>query len=80
MRRVKPRRRAIHRHNAAGRDMCWRLKQKYDRYLRTGATLGTCQEMGDPDASCLLYGDSSVKVGRLGMNRACTHCGRFWIS
>jgi len=60
--------------------MCWRLRQKYDRYVRTGATLGTCQEMGEPDGSCPLFGDPAMRVGALGRNRACTACGRYWIS
>ena len=80
MRRVKPKRRAEYRNNAAGREVCWRLKQKYDRYVRTNAPIGACQEMGDPDGLWLLFGDPSVRVGRVGRNRVCTHCGRYWIS
>ncbi len=60
--------------------MCWRLRQKYDRYLRTGAGLGNCQVMGEPDNSCPLFGDPARRVGALGRNRACTACGRYWIS
>jgi hypothetical protein len=68
------------RQNSAGKDLCWRLKQKYDRYLRTDAPIGACQEMGDPDLSCMIFGDPAYRVGWVGRNRACVACGRYWIS
>ena len=82
MLRRTPRRRAIPRRHTAqsGDDLCWRLKQKYDRYLRTGAPIGACREVGEPDDRCLLYGAPGFRVGRLGRNRACTACGRYWIA
>jgi len=80
MNRVTPRRRKTYRHNQSGRDQCWRLRQKYDRYVRTGAPIGACQELGAPDGLCPLFGDRVFRVGPLGRNRACTACGRYWIS
>ncbi len=69
-----------YRHNVSGGDVCWRLGQKYDRYVRTGAPLGACQEIGLPDKLCPLFGELAYRVGLLGRNRACTACGRYWIS
>ena len=66
--------------NQSHRDLCWRLKQKYDRYRRTGTKIGVCQEVGRPDDLCPLFGDPAFRVGKLGRNRACTACGRYWIS
>lgn len=60
--------------------MCWRLKQKYDRYVRTKAPIGACQEEGEPDKFCRQFGDPAYRYGNLGSNRACTACGRYWIS
>lgn len=80
LKRVEPKPLRTNRQNAAGRDMCWRLKQKYNRYQRTGAPLGACQELGDPDDFCFILGLPVFRVGGLGRNRACTACGRYWIS
>ena len=68
------------RQNSSVWDLCWRLTRKYDRYVRTGAPIGACQDAGQPDGSCYLFGDPGVRIGRLGRNRACTACGRYWIS
>gem|GEM_PF-3219250 len=80
VRRITPIKRKFSRHNQSGGDMCWRLRQRYDRYQRTGAPIGACQEMGKPDPYCPLFGDRVYRVGLLGKNRACTACGRYWIS
>ena len=80
MKRVTPKRKKSYRHNQSGGDQCWRLRQKYDRYVRTGASIGTCHEVGMPDDLCPLFGDPAFRVGLLGRNRACTACGRYWIS
>jgi hypothetical protein len=80
MLRLKPKKKRIYRENQAGTHLCWRLLQKYDRYQRTNAAFGTCQEMGEPDPFCPLFGMPQLRVGRLGRNRACTACGRYWIS
>lgn len=78
--RLKPRRKKIVRQNQASAHQCWRLTQKYNRYKRTKAAFGTAQEMGKPDPFCPLFGDFFFRVGKLGKNRACTACGRYWIS
>jgi len=78
--RKKPVRKKSYRHNQTGADMCWRLRQKYDRYMRTGAPIGACQVMGPPDPFCPLFGAGVFRVGALGRNRACIDCGRYWIS
>lgn len=80
LKRIAPKPLPRQRDNANGRRMCWRLAQKYNRYQRTGAPLGACQEEGDPDEFCFIYGEPAFRVGKLGMNRACTACGRYWIS
>ncbi len=80
MNRITPKRKKYFRHNQANSHMCWRLQQKYDRYTRTDAALGRCQEMGAPDDFCPLFGAAAYRVGTLGRNRACTACGRYWIS
>lgn len=80
MNRITPKRKTNYRHNQNNTHVCWRLTQKYDRYTRTGATIGCCQEVGTPDLFCPLFGDPAYRVGTLGRNRACTACGRYWIS
>ncbi len=80
MERTKPKHGKSFRNNARVADQCWRLTQKYNRYVRTGAAIGTCQTLGDPDRSCPLFGEHAFRVGALGRNRACTACGRYWIS
>lgn len=81
LRRTARRKLHARRHTAqSGDDLCWRLKQKYDRYLRTGSKIGVCQEMGHADDRCPLFGAPEFRVGPLGRNRACTACGRYWIS
>jgi hypothetical protein len=80
VKRVIPKRRKSYRDNARGLAQCWRLTQKYNRYMRTGARIGTCQTVGAPDEYCPQFGKAAFRVGTLGRNRACTACGRYWIS